>query len=149
MEPIFAFMEAKGHCVLATRGADQAPWTSLMAYAVDAPAGRFVLVTLAKSRKAANILADPRVALLVDDRDDHPGAPAEALHALTVTGRAEVVTHPATRADLLARLLERHPGMAPFATRPDTLVLCVQARECQLLSGLEDALHFRYPEARP
>lgn len=145
MDQILDFMRAGRHCVLATRGQDGAPWTSLMAYGVDEGAGVFVLATLEGTRKIANLRAEPRVSLLIDDRDAHPGAPPEELRALTVAGRAEVVDDPGESAALAAMLLARHPHLAAFLARPEARLVRVLAGECQLLSGLTDTLRHRYP----
>ena len=146
MEQILDFMRAGRHCVLATRGEDGAPWTSLMAYAADERSGVFVLATLEGTRKAANLRAEPRVSLLIDDRDARQGASPGELHALTVAGRAEIVEDPAGREALAAMLLARHPDMAPFLARPEARMVRVLAGECQLLSGLTSALRFCYHE---
>lgn len=144
MDAVFSLIEEQSHCVLATTDASGAPWTSLMAYAANARNGEFVLVTPGGSRKAANLRAVPRAALLIDDRNRHPDGRLETARAVTLTGYARTETDPARRTALLRRFLERHPGLRDFALRPDAAVLLFRAEEAQLLTGVERVLRFRW-----
>lgn len=153
LKKITMIVQTQGHCVLATCGCDgqdgeqpgqptsqqtelvHAPHTSLMACCAAPDCREFWLATSTGTRKYRNLASNPRASLLLDDRAGTDGQPGLAL---TVAARlapfAIALDQDAARRALLAR----HPQLASFLARPETVVLRLVAVNFQLLSGLSD-----------
>jgi nitroimidazol reductase NimA-like FMN-containing flavoprotein (pyridoxamine 5'-phosphate oxidase superfamily) len=114
--------ESQWSAALATQDGGQ-PYLSLMAFAATPDLRRLLLVTDRHTRKYANIMAEPRVALLVDNRSNAPADTEEAV-AVTVLGQAEE-TAPGEREELLPLFLSKHPHMEAFATSPTCALITV------------------------
>jgi nitroimidazol reductase NimA-like FMN-containing flavoprotein (pyridoxamine 5'-phosphate oxidase superfamily) len=109
--------------VLATQE-DRQPYVSLMAFAVTPDLKTIILATDRRTRKYSNLMAEPRVALLIDNRNNTPADTREAV-ALTVLGRAHEAA-PAERQELLRLFLEKHPHLEDFATSATCALIAVQ-----------------------
>lgn len=124
--------------VLATVGPG-GPHTSIMAY-VASPDGREAwMATAAGSRKWDNIMADPRVSLLIDDRDR--AEERDAITALTVTGQHIPVTTKEDEVAIRAALLDRHPGLTVFLDGPGPRLIRIRVSSFLLLSGRTEAYY--------
>ena len=105
------FLEAHRVGHLATAGADGAPHVIPVCYALDADALYFIADAKPKRRPAhrlerlANLRANPRAALVVDEYDDDWTRLAWVL----VRGRARIVTTDAEHAMALVLLRARYP----------------------------------------
>ena len=89
--------------VLSTQNQGQ-PYSNLVAFAVTPDLKYLLFATTRATRKFANLLADSRVSLLMDNRTNEEADFAEAA-ALTVLGQAWEV-HGGDRQQLLAVYLE-------------------------------------------
>ena len=108
--------------VLATEGEGQ-PYASLVAFAATEDLEYLLFATTRSTRKYANLLAESRVALLVDNRSNQDSDFHNAV-AVTATGRAEEVE--AHEKDTLLRLyLTKHPHLSEFVTSPTCALLKV------------------------
>lgn len=140
LKKIKALVKSQAHLVLAT-GGEHGPHASLMAFAAAPDASEFWLATQADTRKYANLLADPRASLLLDDRGgdrggrEGPGAPGQAL---TVTAELADFATPEAEHEARRALLARHPSMQEFMDLPGVVALRLVARRFQLLSGLTE-----------
>lgn len=139
LKEIAALVQGGRHLSLATcaPGPQPEPHVSLMAYAASADCSEFWLATLAETRKHRNLMANPRAALLLDDRGLGRGG-REPGAALAVAVRLAPFADPDAQRAALAALVARHPGMAPFVARPDAVLLRLCAERFQLLTGLEE-----------
>lgn len=86
LEVIRDLLHTQPLAVLATRSQGQ-PYANLMAFAATADIRQVVFATRRDTHTFANLLADPRVALLVDSRANRPEDFTEAA-AVTILGRA-------------------------------------------------------------
>jgi len=136
-------LRAGSHLVLATSG-PQGPHASLMAYVLSADGREVALAMGADSRKWANLEAEPRVSLLVDDRVDRLARGAGAVSALTVSGRVLPPGDEAALARARAELLLRHPGLAVFLAAPDGRVVRIRVLAVQLLAGPTESFFHRF-----
>jgi hypothetical protein len=138
LKKIAELVQAQGHCVLATC-ADGQPHTSLMSYC-PAPDGReFWLATLADTRKYANLCANPRASLLIDDRaGDRQGGSGRPGLALTVEAELTAFADAGAEATARRALLARHPELEGFLALDGVLVLRLKGLRYQLLSGLTE-----------
>jgi heme iron utilization protein len=116
-------VETQRSAALATQEGGQ-PYLSLMAFAATPDLRRLVMATDRHTRKYANLVAEPRVALLIDNRSNVPADTEEAV-AVTVLGRAAEAT-PEEREDLLPLFLAKHPHLAAFATSPTCALIVVR-----------------------
>jgi nitroimidazol reductase NimA-like FMN-containing flavoprotein (pyridoxamine 5'-phosphate oxidase superfamily) len=94
--------------VLATHDHGQ-PYGSLVAFLASDDLVNLVFTTGRGTRKFANLSADPRVALVVDDRRNEAADFYEAA-AVTASGRAQVLDGEEAEA-MAARFVERHPQL--------------------------------------
>jgi nitroimidazol reductase NimA-like FMN-containing flavoprotein (pyridoxamine 5'-phosphate oxidase superfamily) len=108
---------------LATQAGGQ-PYLSLMACAVTPDLATIILTTDRRTRKYANLMAEPRVALLIDNRNNIPADTEEAV-AVTVLGEAREAP-PAEHEKFLRLFLDRHPHLMEFATLPTSALIAVQ-----------------------
>lgn len=134
LKNIAALVQGQGYLVLATC-AEGRPHASLMSYCPSPDGCEFWLATLTDTRKYANLMANPRVSLLLDDRlgDRAGGAPSQALTVV-----AELAEFADAQAEATARraLLARHPELADFLALPGAVLLRLAGRNYQLLRGL-------------
>jgi general stress protein 26 len=128
----------KDMCVLATTSGG-APHCSLMAYVTDEDCSEIYMATQRNTQKYKNVLENPRVSLLIDTREDHKGPRRPDAKAMTVAGACEVIKDEAKQVLVRARILERHPHLREFLSRPDAAILCVRVASFLLLNGLTDA----------
>ena len=113
-------------CVLATQGGGQ-PYGSLVAFAQTEGISALLFATGRRSRKYANLSANPRVALIVDSRSNADTDFSQAL-AVTATGSAHEL-HGNER-DRMARVyLEKHPSLVRFVASAETALCRVDVDE--------------------
>jgi len=122
--------------VLATAG-PEGPLTSLMAFAVESPS-RLVMATLPDTRKWRNMLGDPRISLLIDDRET--ARDRGSVRALTLAGRHEPGTEAQRQAGFHV-LGRRHPHLAGLLARPEIALIRLQVASYLLLTGPTEAAY--------
>jgi nitroimidazol reductase NimA-like FMN-containing flavoprotein (pyridoxamine 5'-phosphate oxidase superfamily) len=133
-EKILGLLATQRLAVLATHGQGQ-PYGSIVSFA-STPDGRQILFATSRStRKYENLKADPRVALVIDNRSNRETDFQEAV-AVTATGRAEEVPD-AERAALLELYLDKHPYLADFVTAPTCALLRVRVETYYLVSRFQ------------
>ncbi|MCF8040504.1 MAG: pyridoxamine 5'-phosphate oxidase family protein [Desulfarculaceae bacterium] len=131
LENMLEFIRENDTCVLATSKGRE-PHTSLMAYLPGEQGRMIYLITSAETLKYRNILANPQVSLLIDDR--LAGEPSRPVKALTVVGVCAPA--PETKQEALkARFAARMPHLAGITADPAAKVLVVAVRSLQLLAG--------------
>jgi len=129
-------LENQDLCVLATAG-PAGPHASLMGFLPAPDLGHIYLLTPSQTRKYQNILHNPLVSLLVDDRGKSgPGAS----RALTIAGHARPLADPEARARLLGAFGRRLPHLADIMDDPSTVLLEVAVCSFKLLEGPVNAL---------
>ena len=117
-------LESQRSAVLATTQPGGQPYLSLMAFAATPDLKQLIVATERDTQKYANLMAEPRVALLVDNRSNVPADTEEAV-AVTVLGRAAAAP-PRERDNLLPLFLAKHPHLEAFATSPSCALITVQ-----------------------
>ncbi len=101
--------------VLATQGEGN-PYGSLVAIAATDDLTRILFATMRSTRKFNNIVANKRVAMVLDNRSNRPSDFRKAV-AVTATGVAGEV--PSSERDSLQKIyLARHPSLKEFVTAP-------------------------------
>jgi uncharacterized protein YhbP (UPF0306 family) len=115
--------ESQRLAVLATQNEGQ-PYTSLVAFAASINLKHLFFATTRTTRKFANLLADSRVAMLVDSRSNEVSDFRWAM-AVTATGEAEEVGSP-ERDKVLQIYLEKHPHLEDFVSSPSCALLRIR-----------------------
>ena len=131
LEKMLAFIRENDICVLATSNG-QKPHASLMAYLTGDQGREIYLITSADTLKYGNIMANPQVSLLIDDRRSREAG--RNLKALTVGGVCAPAP-PGEQERLKARFAQGMPHLAGITADPKAKVLVVSARTLQLLAG--------------
>ncbi len=114
-------MAAQRFCVLATAGQGQ-PYGSLVAFAATEDLKQIVFATSRQTRKFSNLVAEPRVALVIDSRSNDEADLRDAV-AVTALGPAREAEG-AERKVLAGVYLAKHPVLEEFIGWPAT-ALCV------------------------
>jgi nitroimidazol reductase NimA-like FMN-containing flavoprotein (pyridoxamine 5'-phosphate oxidase superfamily) len=132
LQELFA---AQGSVVLATTENGQ-PYLSLMAFANTSDLQYLLVATYRATRKYRNIEADPRVALLVDNRSNQPSDIEQSM-AVTVLGRAQEVG--ATEKNQFLRIyLAKHPHMEKFVSSPECVLIKVKVERYFVVSNFQE-----------
>lgn len=143
IERLRRLLTTQRFAVLATHQAGGHPYTSLLAFVPDEALGSLTFCTLRTTRKFANLQAEPRVSLLVDDRDNAETDLQDAA-AVTVLGRAEELTD-AGRARAAERFVARHPAMDDFVRSPGCALMRVEVRAYYLVTRFQNVIEL-YPD---
>jgi len=108
-------LDSQRLAVLATHGQGQ-PHGSLVSFACTADLRQMLFATPRSTRKYANLLENPRVALVVDSREKAE-RDLHLAEALTVTGTA-LEAAPEEAGAWLRLYLGKHPHLEDFAVAP-------------------------------
>jgi len=126
---------AQRYAVLGTRGIERVG-LNLMALAATGDLRSLIIATERATLKYANLVRDPRVSLLVDNRSNQSTDTQTAL-ALTIDGLAEEVSGP-EREQLAQAFLTRHPQLQSFVNSPGCALFRVRVERYELVTGLYD-----------
>lgn len=126
--------------VLATQGGDGVH-TSLMAYAASDDGSEIYMVSRQDSRKWQNIIGNPQVSLLIDDRDGKLDGKRHKIKALTVEGYFVPLNNSAERNDVLRRITKAVPAIASAFSGEDNEIIRIKAKSFLLLDGPEDSYY--------
>jgi nitroimidazol reductase NimA-like FMN-containing flavoprotein (pyridoxamine 5'-phosphate oxidase superfamily) len=125
--------------VLATTEGGQ-PYLSLMAFVASDDLKFLVIATPRATRKYRNLMTDPRVALLVDNRTNQPRDVEQAL-AVTALGVAEECA-PAEIEHFLSLYRSKHPHLEEFATSPENVLIKVKVDRYYLVSRFQEVREY-------
>ncbi len=109
--------------VLSTYSGGQ-PYVSLVAFAASEDLSHLLFVTDRATRKFANILEHPQIAMLVDNRSNRESDFSEA-SAATILGKARELAG-GERESQLKLYLKKHPYLEEFATSSKSAIVQVQ-----------------------
>jgi heme iron utilization protein len=135
MELIKELLDSQQLAVLSTQNQGQ-PFCHLMAFAATEDLHYLLLATTRATRKYANLLADPRVALLVDNRTNQ-SADFAAASTLTALGTAWELQG-RDRQQYLPIYLAKHPYLAEFVSAPDCALLRLKVQKYLLVTRFQE-----------
>jgi nitroimidazol reductase NimA-like FMN-containing flavoprotein (pyridoxamine 5'-phosphate oxidase superfamily) len=138
LDVLQSLLEEQRFGVLATREEGGQPYTSLVALVASADRRQLAFATLRATRKFANLQADPRVSVLLDNRGNRAEDLREAA-AVTALGEARV-TRGAVREELKSRLREAHPGLDDLLRSRSCAVLCIDVHRYVLVTRFQDVV---------
>ena len=145
---IRTLLDTQIQAVLATQHQRQ-PYTSLMAFAVTPDLRRIVFATYRATRKYANLLANPRAALLIDNRCNDSADYRNAV-AISAQGTVHEVDVD-RRTELLNLYLGKHPRLRDFVTAADCALLQLDVQCYYVVSRFQnvDELRLDQDDAHP
>jgi nitroimidazol reductase NimA-like FMN-containing flavoprotein (pyridoxamine 5'-phosphate oxidase superfamily) len=124
-------------CVLATVS-EGAPHCSLMSYVTDETGHEIYLVSRRDTKKYLNMIQNPSVSLLIDNREEKTGQARSNIKALTVKGKFHTITEPAEKEAIRLRFLKQHPHLIEFLNDHGIEVFAIKIESLQLLDGVTD-----------
>jgi hypothetical protein len=126
--------------VLATHNKGQ-PYGSLVAFAATEDLDYLVFSTTRSTRKFANLSADPRAAMVIDNRSNHP-SDLRFARAVTATGRAEEIPKD-TSGDFLGVYLNKHPHLEDFVSSPSCALIQIRVEIYYVVTRFQNVVEIR------
>ena len=123
--------------VLATQNNGQ-PYTSLVAFASSEDLKSLFFATTRATRKYANLSADSRVAMLIDNRSNKPSDFQWAM-GVTATGRVEELAYPERKTSLTA-YLAKHPHLEEFVSSPSCAFLRIRVETYYVVTRFQNVV---------
>jgi len=139
-QKVRSLLDSQIQGVLATQH-DRQPYTSLMAFAVTPDLHWIVFATYRATRKHANLLANPRVSLLIDNRTNGSIDYHDAV-AISAQGTVSDVDG-VRRVELLQLYLRKHPELRDFVTAPDCVLLKLKVESYFVVSQFQNVVELR------
>ena len=136
-------LESQKLAVLSTQDHGQ-PYCNLMAIAATDDLKYLLFATTRATRKYANLMADSRVAVLVDNRQNDVSDFAAAA-ALTALGKAWEVQG-VERQQFLKVYLEKHPYLEEFAAGPTCALLRVRVDRYIVVTRFQEVREIQIPD---
>jgi len=129
--------ESQKLAVLATQNEGQ-PYANLVAFAASYDLKSLYFATARATRKYANIEADARVTVLIDNRSNQDSDFSQAA-AVTATGSAKEVVD-SKRDAVLTIYLAKHPMLEEFVRSPSCALLKVQVETYYLVRRFQNVM---------
>jgi len=123
--------------VLGTQRGGQ-PYANLVAFAASDDLKSIFFATARATRKYANIEADSRVTVLIDNRSNQEADFSKAA-AVTATGRAQEVRD-SERELVTAAYLAKHPMLEEFVRSPSCAILKLQVETYFLVRRFQNVM---------
>lgn len=123
--------------VLATQNEGQ-PYTNLVAFTASKDLKQLFFATTRATRKYANLTADSRVAMLIDNRSNEAADFRWAM-AVTATGKVEEIEgHEREKA--LKIYLAKHPHLEEFVSSPSCALLKISVDRYRVASRFQEVI---------
>lgn len=136
LEEMFESFDTLRFAVLAT-SEQGSPYTSLIAFALTPDRHTLIFATPKATRKYENIISQPAVSILVDNRSQEAGD-IQGAQAVTLLGTAHEVSTPAQKEAYQAALVKRHPELAAFLDDPGTALIAVTIHQAVHVAHFQD-----------
>ena len=118
-------LEAQKYAVIATNK-DKIPYTNIIAFASTEGLGNIYFATKKDSTKFLNLINNPCVSLLIDDRKN---LSSDIMNATAVSVEAEVKEVNEKKEKLKKILLEKHPELRGFLNEPNCELLKLEVKK--------------------
>jgi nitroimidazol reductase NimA-like FMN-containing flavoprotein (pyridoxamine 5'-phosphate oxidase superfamily) len=143
-DTILRVLERNRHAVLATQR-DGQPHASLMAFTPLDGLRFLAFATYRETIKYQNIGQDPRVAILVEDREGDARYLGQRL-VLTAIGKV-IETPEEERQAHIAKHLTRHPDLHDFLGSSECVFIRVAVHAYQVVGGIDDVKWYEVGES--
>ena len=125
--------------VLATQG-DGQPYGSLVAFAATDDLRHLLFATTRATRKYANMMKDPRVAMVMDSRSNEE---SDFHQAIAVTATGQVNDAVGSEKDRLVKLyLSKHPHLVDFVSSPTCALVKLEVETYYIVSQFQNVTEF-------
>jgi hypothetical protein len=121
---------------------DGEPYTSLVGFAATPDLSRLLFATGRATRKHANLVADARASMLVDNRTNRPADFTEAA-AATAVGIVEEIG-PDDRAFFEEVFLTKHPHLESFVRSPSCVPLGLQVSTYMVVTRFQHVIELHF-----
>jgi nitroimidazol reductase NimA-like FMN-containing flavoprotein (pyridoxamine 5'-phosphate oxidase superfamily) len=111
------------------------PYSCLVSFEMTKDLRHLVFATMRQRLKYRNIMSNPRVSLIVDNRENKASDLQQAVSASILGTAAD--TKGKRREDCASLLLARHPELEDFVAHPDCAVICVSIDRYYLVTNFE------------
>lgn len=129
--------------VLATQE-DTQPYTTLVAFAPTEDQQHILFVTERSTTKYTHITQNPQVALLIDNRSNHPRDFSQAAVATLLGNVTEVPEEQHT--EYLNQYLAKHPHLTDFVRAPSSALLLLQVHKIILVTRFQHVIEWEINE---
>ncbi|MFX1560788.1 MAG: pyridoxamine 5'-phosphate oxidase family protein [Promethearchaeota archaeon] len=130
-------LDSQSIAVLGTSKEDE-PYSSLVGFVVTEDLKQLIFATMRQRLKYRNMLANPRVTLMIDDRHEQSNDFNETT-SVTIVGTADDVEGK-KREEYAAMLVERHPILSEFVNSPDCALMRVAIDKIYVVSNFESVV---------
>jgi len=130
-------LQSQPLAVLATHNRGQ-PYGSLVAFATTRDLDYLIFSTTRSTRKFNNLSEDPRVAMVIDNRSNHP-SDLRFARAVTATGRAAEISKDASEG-FLEIYLSKHPHLEDFVASPSSALLKIRVEVYYLVTRFQNVV---------
>lgn len=138
-QEIASLLDQQVQCVLATID-DRRPCQHMMAFARSEDLSRIYLATYLDTRKYRNMLSNPSVSLLWDNRSGRDDDHVEGI-SLIALGRAELLDGP-SRVDIHRALSARNPALKSLLEDDSCRIFAVRVEDYQWTRGYQQVLRY-------
>lgn len=128
--------------VLGTHNGGQ-PYASLVSFAAAPDLTHLLFATTRSTRKYANLISDPRAAMLIDNRSNHETDIHSAM-AVTATGAVGELLD-TERAEAQVRYLAKHPYLEEFVRSPSCALIRLAVRTYYLVTRFQNVIEIHMP----
>jgi len=142
---ISTILDQQNQCVLATMQDDQ-PCQHMMAFAYAGDLSRIFLATYMATRKYRNMITNPNVSILWDNRSGSAADHVDGL-SLIALGRAELLAGSA-QAEVRELMLKRNPALQVLLEDESCRLFMVLIEDYQWTKGYQQVLHY-IPATQP
>ena len=140
LEQITTLFDSQMLAVLSTQSRDQ-PYASLVAFAAGDNLEHMFFLTPNTTRKYENLLANPKVAILVNNSVNQAN---DIYNAVSVTGiGTAAVVETSDRTQLLNIYLAKHPHLKEFSKAPTTAFICVAMKRYFMVSQFQSVIEIQ------
>ena len=142
---IFTILDRQIQCVLATLQDDQ-PCQHMVAFAFTEDLSRIFLATYMDTRKYRNMVTNPCVSILWDNRSGSAADHVDGL-SLIALGRAELLSG-SMQLEVRELMLKRNPALQALLESESCKLFMILIEDYQWTKGYQQVLHFN-PAAQP
>lgn len=139
LDQIEKILQDNSLCVLCTDGLGK-PHCSLMTYVLGEDPRILWMVATKESRKCRNLLNNPQVSVLVDNRQNLSTTAKTMVTSVTFDG----VYHPVEQGEfekIRSLFITAHPELTEIFKSPDCLLFGIQLKSYLLLNGPVNSFH--------
>ena len=130
-------LDSQSIAVLGTSNKDE-PYSCLVGFAITDDLRELVFATMRQRLKYKNMVANPRVTLMIDDRDTQ-ASDFNDTTSITIVGSAEDITG-SDREKYASMLLEQQPALTEFVNSEDCAIMRVSIDKIYVVSEFESVV---------